>query len=222
MDNTDLYRAARHRMIDLARDADGRSPVAACPSWDVHDLMAHLAGGATDLVEGRLEGVGTDAWTAAQVAARADRSLAEVVGEWEEVGPRLEEALTSLGGAPGQLVFDTVTHEHDLRHALDAQGERDPEGLAVALRWVAKAWRRAAPAGSGTLRLVAGDQTIDLGEGEPDAIVTLTPFEALRALTGRRSPDQLRAYEATAPIDPWLASFTWGPFAVRDEALDER
>ncbi len=221
MTNDDLYRAVRARMSSLLRDAEGGLPVPACPAWTVRQLLAHVVGGAADVVAGRLEGVATDPWTEAQVQARADRTIEDLLTEWDDVAPRLLDALEPFGGVPGQLVFDVVTHEHDLRHALGASGGRDAASIDAALGWVGRAWASAAPHGPATLRLDTGDHHFDLGDGEPIAVVTLTAFDALRALAGRRSAAQLVAYDATAPIDPWLGAFTWGPFALRAEPLDE-
>lgn len=223
MRNIELYQALRARMTALAVGADGSAAVPACPDWTMRDLLAHVTGAADDLAEGRLDGVGTDAWTELQVQARTGQSLAEVLEEWAEAGPRMEEAVRLVfGDAPAQLIFDTVTHEHDLRQAVGATGERDADSIEVALGWVAGAWEQSAPRGPGTLRLAAGKRTIDLGDGDPDVVVTLSPFEALRALSGRRSTDQLRGYASTGPVDPWLPSFTWGPFVPRADPLDER
>jgi hypothetical protein len=67
------------------------------------------------------------------------------------------------------------------------------------------------------------------GADEPDAdtsgagVLTLTvdPFELGRALSGRRSVDQIRAFDWSADPGPHLAAFTWGPFTVRETPLVE-
>jgi hypothetical protein len=53
------------------------------------------------------------------------------------------------------------------------------------------------------------------------ARLTVSTFEALRALTGRRSPDQLRAYDWSGDPAPWLDGFTWGPFTPAAASIDE-
>lgn len=45
------------------------------------------------------------------------------------------------------------------------------------------------------LRLVADDEVFQAGEGEPAAAVTATTYELVMALSGRRSPDQIRALD---------------------------
>lgn len=221
MTNIELYRAARVRMMEVATGADGTATVPACPDWSIRDLLAHVTGVADDVANGRLEGVGTDPWTHVQVLARADRTLAEVLAEWAVVGPQMEEAVTIFGDAPDQLVFDTVTHEHDLRHAVGAAGPKDAASLDVALKWVGEAWTLSAERGAGTMRIDAGAHRFDLGDGAPEVVVTVPAFEALRMLTGRRSAQEICAYRASGSIEPWLGSFTWGPFSLRTTPLDE-
>ena len=159
MDTTAAYREARSRMTKLARDAGpgvGERPVAACPEWTVRDLFAHTTGVADDILNGRLENVGTDGWTAAQVAARTDRPLDAVLDEWDEAGPRLE-AMLGAGGAPEQLVFDLATHEHDLRGTLGQPGARDDDSTKVAVDWVTDTWRMFLDTdGYPPLRLITG------------------------------------------------------------------
>ena len=65
------------------------------------DVYAHLAGLCADVEAGRLEGAGTDEWTARQVDERKDRTLAENVAELREKGPVLVEALETLSGLGG-------------------------------------------------------------------------------------------------------------------------
>lgn len=222
MDTTAMYREARIRMTELARQAGdgvGERPVPPCPEWTVRELFAHTVGVVDDILNARLDGVGSDPWTAVQVAARADRSLDEVLAEWDETGPRVE-AVFGEGGAPAQLVFDLSTHEHDLRSALDRPGARDAGSSVVAVEWVTDAWREALRSGYAPLRLRAGDLTIESGD-EPGTTVDIEPFEALRALTGRRSLGQIRAYDWDGDPSPWLPAFTWGPFRPRPTDLIE-
>ena len=107
MDATEAYRATRDRITALLRGvdpevADRRVP--ACPQWTVREVAAHLAGVCDDMLEGRLDGVATDGWTAAQVEARADRSLDEILDEWAEVGPRVEERFGDERRAPADAL----------------------------------------------------------------------------------------------------------------------
>ncbi|MCU1351224.1 MAG: hypothetical protein JWM05_433 [Acidimicrobiales bacterium] len=217
MDTTNAYRDARVRITELLRTAGpdiAGQTVPACPEWTVKDVAAHVAGVTTDILAGNLEGVGTDPWTKVQVDARAERSLTEVLDEWDEAGPKLEAALAG-GNAPAQLVFDIATHEHDLRGALGASGAHDADSTHIGLEWLTESWAGSyGDRGFPPLRIVAGPHTIEAGPEEPEATVVIPAFDALRALSGRRSATQLAAYDWDADPTPWLAAFTWGPFTV--------
>src|SRR5687768_14546284 len=118
----DLYARGRARIIELAGAGDPASVVPTCPAWTVKDTVAHCAGVASDILAGNLDGAPGDPWTAAQVDARRDTSLDEIVAEWQEAGPQIDGMIDSFGPAGAQLLFDLATHEHDIRLALDAPG----------------------------------------------------------------------------------------------------
>lgn len=219
MDTSEAYRSIRERVIGLAAAADPTAPVPACPGWTVRELVAHVTGVAADVVAGNLGEAGTEPWVDAQLAARADHSVADLVGEWSTTGPQVDEICAALGDAIAQLVFDTACHEQDLRHALGQPGGRDG-ALDIALGWVSTAWA-GQPVASGALRLCAGGIDVTRGSGPPTATVTLAPFDALRALTGRRSADQIRGYDWDGDPEPWLPAFTWGPFTPAAEPIAE-
>jgi uncharacterized protein (TIGR03083 family) len=125
----DAYRQVRERVRAVVRETgDDRldRPSPATPRWTVHDVLAHLVGVTADAVEGRLDGVATDAWTQAQVDRRRGRTVGELLAEWDDYGPRFEALMDALPQeVSGQAVFDAVTHEHDLRCALGRPGARD-------------------------------------------------------------------------------------------------
>ena len=63
-DLTTIYRGIRGRVSDLVRDLDEATLeriAPATPLWTVHDVLAHLVGDVTDIVDGNLDGVATDA-----------------------------------------------------------------------------------------------------------------------------------------------------------------
>jgi uncharacterized protein (TIGR03083 family) len=207
-----VYGACRERVTALVRDlptARASAPVPACPGWSVHDVVAHLAGTVSDVNAGRLDGVGTDAWTAAQVAGRTDAPLADLLAEWDEGAPQFEEALRLVGGAMANIaVADVWNHEQDLRGALGVEGGRDAAAElcaidgALARQPVAGAIEAA---GLAPLRCVAGTHESASGEGTPGATLTAEPFEVARALVGRRTDAQLRAYRWEGDAEPYVA-----------------
>jgi len=80
-----VYRDARGRLTKLAGALTGeqlRTPVPATSAWTVHELVAHLVGGAADTTSGRLDGAPGDEWTARHVAERRQRPVCELLAEW--------------------------------------------------------------------------------------------------------------------------------------------
>jgi uncharacterized protein (TIGR03083 family) len=221
------YAEGRRRLTELVADLDeegAATPVPTCPQWSVHDVVAHLAGVCADVLAGRIDGVGTDPWTDAQVAARRATPLKDVVAEWNEVAPAVEAMAGDFGAAGYQWVGDQAIHEHDVRGALDRAGARDSETIGVGLRFMVPGFLQAvASRGLPVLELRAGDRTWTSGdEGDaPAEHLALAPFEALRAICGRRSPDQLRALPWTGDPERYLPAFTWGPFQPPAAAVVE-
>jgi len=219
----EAYRGVRLRVGELVVDADAAAldtVAPATPEWTVHDLLAHLAGVTADIVSGNLEGVGTDAWANAQVDTRRDHDLAALLAEWNEHGPVVEELAAQFGRAAGQLLSDATTHEHDVRGALGVPGARDSDAVARSLEFVGLSLgeqldRR--EVGALVVHHEGGTETF--GARAPAASLRIDRFELVRALTGRRSLDQITAYEwdgAFVPDHLVLERFT-----VRTDPLVE-
>ncbi|HEX2575072.1 MAG TPA: maleylpyruvate isomerase N-terminal domain-containing protein [Aquihabitans sp.] len=222
MDTTTAYGETRRRITALLREAPPEAAermVPACPAWTVQQLASHVVGVSADILAGNVGGAGTDPWTEAQVVARRGRSLAELADEWDDTCPQVEAALAG-GLLPAQAVFDQVTHEHDLRGALDRTGEVDDRSVAIGLDFVHERWPVVTvAAGLPPLHITAGDTELVAGD-DPEVHLRLTGFEALRALTGRRSLDQVRRYDWGVDPEPWLPAFTWGPLRPSPVDLD--
>jgi uncharacterized protein (TIGR03083 family) len=181
-------------VIDLVRDLDDarvNAVAPATPEWRVRDIVAHLTGVCADVLAGNLDGVATDDWTNKQVTDRRDVPFDELLKEWEEKGAAIDAAMPDFPPiAAGQMVTDSVTHEQDIRGALGAPGGRDSDALDGAFRWGAIVLD-----GSEPMRLESEAGAVAVGEGDPVATVRTTRFELVRAYTGRRSLDQMQAYE---------------------------
>src|SRR3954462_11973710 len=103
----ELYEQGRDRVVQLVVEADATAlgtAVPACPAWSVHDVLAHLGGLCTDVVSGNIAGAATDAWTAAQVTARRGAPLADMLGEWADVGPQVAAMLDDFPAPYGEQV----------------------------------------------------------------------------------------------------------------------
>lgn len=205
------YRAAHQRIAGLTRTLDPpglATPVPATPGWSVQDVVAHLAAVATDALGGRLTGMPTDEFTAAQVADRRGRSLGEVLAEWDGTVESMAEAARA-GLAPPQLAVDALTHEQDVRGALRLA----PEITADELRFCTSVYLTGLShvlrgAGVAPLRVSATDTDLEVVAGdrdqEPVASLAATEFELFRAVSGRRSRSQVAGYDWTGDPGPFL------------------
>lgn len=244
-DVAQVYEEGRTRITELVTGVDPstmETVVPSCPEWRVTDVVAHLAGVCTDILEGRIEGVATDPWTAAQVEARRGRSIQELVDEWSTAAPQVEAIASMFPGRVGtQWVLDLTTHEHDIRLALGAPGARDAEAVQMAVGFMVTGLAvSVASRGLPPLELRADGQSWVVGGGEgetdlnavlfgaeppmggtPEATVETSKFELMRALTGRRSLDQVRKWSWTGNPDPWLPAFQFGPFRPSPVDIDE-
>lgn len=214
-------------MIDLAVDAPPErleEKVPATPAWSGQDLLAHVAGIPSDVLAGRLDGVGSDAWSGRQVAERAGRSVAELASEWQGTAEQFDGMLSAAPETMASaLVADVLQHELDLRALLGRPpGEAMAGGLDFGLNFMALFLdKRIKKAELPVLRVRAGNQewTLGSGEGEPGATLTATPVEFFRMLAGRRSAGQVRALDWSGPADPepYLSVLSaFGPLAPAD------
>lgn len=210
----EAYSATRRSVIDLVSglsDGDAGKRVPSCPDWRVRDLVAHLTGIAVDATKGELEGVGSPEWTQRQVDERKSVPLDELLAEWEEAGRQIDGALEYFPKAAASLfVGDTVTHEHDLRLPLGRPGDRAAPAIELAAdgyaRWLG---RRLTERELPSLLLRAGGREWIAGKTEPEVTVEApTVFDLLRALTGRRTRDEIAAFEWSADPEPYLDVFS--------------
>jgi hypothetical protein len=210
-----LYRQTRLRTTALlSGDPDpavGELPVPATPGWTVHDVLAHLVGIAAGAAGPVPAGGPDDEWTARQVAWGRERSMTELLDAWAEMAEEFEARVDRP-----QAVIDAVTHEYDLRGALQQPGDRDDETML----WASRLLRRglAAPAPM-ILRTEDGDTEVRVSgdappTGEP-VVLTTTVFEFFRWRMGRRSRAQLAAMDWSGDPSPFLDHLcVFGPSPV--------
>lgn len=225
------YQETRTRIIECV---EGLTPsqweqtVPHCPDWTVREVLAHLAGVADDGINGNMDGVASEPWTAAQVAKRADVSGPEIVAEWQFSGPFVDARATEAGLTLAQLLFDTVTHEHDIRFALDAPGARDSDAMLVALAFASRVLPVGATNAGIGLQVLVPDP---FGTGVAHAIPSVASAKSLRPLTlqttvfdfvrmtaSRRSAEQIRAMDWSDDPTPILSLL---PFALPKQPLPE-
>ena len=212
-DYTTAYRTSTERVAELIEQIPEEKltiMVPACPEWSVKDLIAHFAGVAGDVATGNLAAVGSEEWTSAQIAARKETPVGEILEEFRTQAAQLAGAIEHLHPAiAGMMLGDLVTHEHDLRGAIGEHGERDSEGVAAATyTYVRRLGRRLRDAELPTLLVVGSSGRWPAGKDEPQATVTADDFELLRALTGRRTDDEIRGLEWDGDPETFLPHFS--------------
>jgi uncharacterized protein (TIGR03083 family) len=205
-----IYGACRGRMTEIVRGLDDRrlaTPVPATGAWTVHDVVAHLVGVVTDINAARFDGLGSEEANAVQVADRRDRSVAELIDEWEAGAAQFEATLTAIGGVRAELgIADIWNHEQDVRGALGIPGGRDPEAEHAAISgYCGVRVAQVAQAGVAPLRLRAGVDEWRCGEGELGATVIAEPYELARLICGRRTAEQIRGYLWDGDPEPYVS-----------------
>jgi len=195
-----VYDASRRRTCAVATALTAgqlETVVPATPDWTARELLAHLAGVASDAVHGRLTGLPSPEQTAAQVRERAGRTLDEVLAEWAQAGPQVCQALAARR-ASLRIVHDVLTHEADLREAFGL-GRLPDEAVAAVLGMTARAAVQSA-AGDGALLVHVDGQ--EFHGGSPDAeptVLRIGAYELYRGLLSRRARVQMRAWAWSGP-----------------------
>ncbi|MCZ7536992.1 MAG: maleylpyruvate isomerase family mycothiol-dependent enzyme [Acidimicrobiia bacterium] len=224
IDYGSLYRQTREAMCSFVTGLDdGQLAVRlpAVPEWTARDAIAHVTGICTDILSGNLADVGSDAWTAAQVVARRGADVASIVAEWSEVSPQIE----AMAGAAGPemaslLISDLVTHDLDVRGAFgDTSARSSPATALVYDFYATNLGTRLDGIGAPALRVIADRSEGIVGSGEPAATVRASRFELIRALSGRRSAGQIRAYDWDGDSEPYVEAFAEYP--MRGTPLNE-
>jgi len=143
------------RFAELVQDLneDEWASPTRCVGWTVADVAAHLIGTMTDVVEGRLDGLGTPEVTQREVDERRGRSPKELADECFEARTLAGQLLAAFddaayaapppGGYDGTLAeavealwYDAYLHADDIRAAIGRPTEIGP-GLAASTSHVA-------------------------------------------------------------------------------------
>lgn len=210
------YRGCRERMTEIVTDAPeeqltGRVP--ACPGWTIKDLYAHVTGVAEDFAGGNVDHVGSDEWTAAQVMRRSELSVPEMVDQWQRISQQVEQTLDQIppGGA-AMMIGDVVTHEHDLRGAAHRPGARDSDAVWIGLdRFIKWFGKRIKDSGLPSVLVHSGGRDWQAGVLEAEVELEGEPYELLRALTGRRTQEEIRSLTWSRDPGPYIDLFSTFP-----------
>ncbi len=242
-DLQEIYDVTRKELANLVSslpERDLERPVVATPGWSIHDVIAHMAGAAECIAAGQFpqefffalgseRGIATlNKWTRQHVADRGERPLQEVLDAWESAASAIAPMIRGdvpwpdgvLPFAGHVLVTDVGVHQQDIYGTLGIVKDRDSAPIRIGIgAYVAGIDLRIKASDGPSLRLVTESKDVVAGGGEPAATVRAPRFELFRALSGRRNPDQVRAYEWEGDPEPFLEFFY--PYGVREEALVE-
>lgn len=239
----DVYAATRKELgnfVSSLSEDDLQRAVPATPDWSIRDVVAHVTAVVADTVRGRFpksffaamgsseEVAKLNDWTDRQVEERRRRSLQEVLDEWENATTAITPMMRGEVPWPDDtmlfaghvLVTDLAVHQQDIYGAMGLVKDRDATPIRIGFAsYVAGTDFRINAAGGPALRYVTEDKERVAGSGEPVATVRAPRFELFRALSGRRNPDQIRAYDWEGDPEPFLELFY--PYGVREEPLVE-
>ena len=182
----------------------------ACPAWSVQDVYAHLSGLAADLAAG-VERPGAPEHTARQVAKRSTWPLHEICDEWTVTGPALERRIEAESPRLRAPIIDVWTHEQDLANAIHIASGRRGAGLFITLNVLWSLKRKLRDAELLPLRVITEDVDWVIGDAEPETTVRGSSYELARAVLGRRSLDQIRAFEWSGDPGPYVELLPWFP-----------
>lgn len=116
-----------------------------------------------------------------------------------------------IGDQGRQAVADVVTHEHDIRAALQEPGARDSDAVVMGLGFIVPVFIESAASQGISVRVRTAEGP-EFGAGDATVALNGVGFELMRAMTGRRSAAQLREMDWEGDSRPILPAFTYGPF----------
>jgi uncharacterized protein (TIGR03083 family) len=242
-DMVDVYEETRSSIRDLlekrpAEDLDRDVP--ATPGWRVRDVVAHLIGDVDCISRGDFPReffesfgdataiVSLNTWTAGHVSARAGRPLDELLKEWDEVTATIVPMMRGHNlwpeGVPPfadrVLITDLGVHQQDIYGTFEITRDRESPPVKIGVSgYNATMDLRLRSDGVGALSFEAPDKRWIAGGDDPVATVRATRFEFFRAMSGRRSPEQLLSFDWSGDPEPFLPYFY--PYGIRKDALDE-
>ncbi len=208
IDEVRAWREAHERVCELVTgvpEADTERRVPACPDWTVRDLLSHVVGLGADVLGGDEPDDHNEAWTQAQVDARRERSVADLVAEWRGLADDLEAWMRENGTRP---LGDVTIHEQDLRSALGVAGARDSAAFGAVRDRMAGRFAGRVEGLPGIALVGESWRWSSTPDGqEAEVVVEASDFDLGRALMSRRTADQLRSWTTRGDVEQHLGAF---------------
>jgi hypothetical protein len=190
----DAFVTSRSSVLQLIGDlsvlqSEQMSPLT--PEWRVRDVVAHLCGVSEDVMAGNFPTGDVNVWANNQVQRRFNTPLAEIADTWANSGIE-----TNMDHHFGQMVFDQISHEFDIRYALEVPGDTTSAAVTLAAKFAVKTL-----SGDRPVSVNYDGHTVHFeGTGEPIEL-RASSFDVLRALTGRRSWSQVSSLDWSGDLD---------------------
>ncbi|HEV2345303.1 MAG TPA: maleylpyruvate isomerase family mycothiol-dependent enzyme [Actinocrinis sp.] len=212
------YRATRENISGLieARPELADQVVPACPEWKVRDLLAHVVGNCRSE-----HPVLADDPQSVRPVDELD--ISELIDEWSQTGPEVEQLLGERNGLNERMmVMDVFTHELDLRRVVEETAPEDHPAFPTAISVLLGGFSVSVNArGLPALRVETEGADWLIGTGDEAATVRANRFDLYRSMAGRRTHQQIAGLSWSAPADTWLPAFTWGPFHPPTQATED-
>lgn len=223
-------REERERLMDYLRSIPEAAwdKASLCEGWTVRDVVAHLVGNAADIVAQRLEGAGSVEYNQRQIDERAGKGPDELLAEWSEQGPLLEQGILALpdevwtapyppfgttGEAVQRLLEDIWVHAQDIRIPLGDDPVPGP-GIEATIDVLERELRERCPRLApevGTVQIEASDISRSAAVGDGVSVkVAGDPITVALAATGRVPLEKLSVSPA-APSGFAEAFNIYGP-----------
>ena len=205
-DRGEIWLATRERVRGLLTGhapADMARPVPAMPGLTVRDVLSGLVVTAADALDGDIYATHAvrDPGGGHGPATRTD---AELIAAWDAQAAGVASLVRDDPRA-GRLLIDMVTHEHDLRGALDCPGARADDAVATAVELLAREFATRLGATSvPALRLTCEQWGYETAPPPCHTILVADRFELFRGFTGRRSAAEIRRWMWSADPGPYL------------------
>jgi hypothetical protein len=203
-DHGEIWLATRQRVRGLLTGrtpAEMARPVPAMPGLTVRDVLSALVATAADALDGDIHATYTAPDGGRAPVAGTD---AELLSAWDAQAAGIA-ALVRDDPRAGRLLVDLVTHEHDLRGALDCPGARADDAVAVAVELLAREFAaRLRVTGVPALRLTCEQWGYETAPPPCRAILVADRFELFRGFTGRRSAAEVRRWMWSDDPGPYL------------------
>jgi hypothetical protein len=203
-DHGEIWLATRQRVRHLLTGrtpAEMDKPVPAMPGLTVRDVLGGLVATGADALDGDIHAT----YAAPDGGPVPDiQTDAELLSAWDAQAAGIA-ALVRDDPLAGRLLIDLVTHEHDLRGALDRPGARADDAVAIAVELLARKFAaRLRPTGVPALRLTCEQWGYETAPPPVRAILVADRFELFRGFTGRRSAAEVRRWMWSGDPGPYL------------------